>query len=125
MCGVPPIIDDIASTLATAPAPKIIQFDVSKVPPIPFELAFGIPIIIEFVAFRPPAGEAYARIESPRGELGYYLVSDGGPSPFRFHIRPPSLINLSVLKEMTVGASVADAIIALGSVDIVVGEIDR
>ena len=77
------------------------------------------------LAFRPPAGEAYARIESPRGELGYYLISDGGPSPFRFHIRPPSLINLSVLKEMTVGASVADAIIALGSVDIVVGEIDR
>ena len=77
------------------------------------------------LAFRPPSGEAYTRIESPRGELGYYLVSDGGPSPFRFHIRPPSLINLSVLKEMTVGGSIADAIVALGSVDIVVGEIDR
>ena len=77
------------------------------------------------LALRPPAGEAYARIESPRGELGYYLVSDEGPSPYRFHIRPPSLINLSVLKEMTVGGSIADAIVALGSIDIVVGEIDR
>ena len=77
------------------------------------------------LSLRPPAGEAYARIESPRGELGYYLVSDEGPSPYRFHIRPPSLINLSVLKEMTVGGSIADAIVALGSTDIVVGEIDR
>ena len=77
------------------------------------------------LALRPPAGEAYARIESPRGELGYYLVSDGGPSPFRFHIRPPSFINLSALKEMTVGGTVADAIVVLGSVDLVVGEIDR
>jgi NADH-quinone oxidoreductase subunit D len=77
------------------------------------------------LALRPPKGEAYGRVEAPRGELGYYLVSDEGPSPYRFHIRPPSFINLSVLKEMTVGGSVADAIVALGSVDIVVGEIDR
>ena len=77
------------------------------------------------LAVRPPKGEAYGRVEAPRGELGYYLVSDEGPSPYRFHIRPPSFINLSVLKEMTVGGSVADAIVALGSVDIVVGEIDR
>jgi NADH-quinone oxidoreductase subunit D len=77
------------------------------------------------LALRPPAGEAYARIESPRGELGYYVVSDEGPAPYRFHIRPPSFINLSVLKEMTVGGTVADAIVALGSIDIVVGEIDR
>ncbi|MFN0147069.1 MAG: NADH-quinone oxidoreductase subunit D [Dehalococcoidia bacterium] len=77
------------------------------------------------LALRPPKGEAYGRVEGPRGELGYYLVSDEGPSPYRFHIRPPSFINLSVLKEMTVGGSVADAIVALGSVDIVVGEIDR
>jgi NADH-quinone oxidoreductase subunit D len=77
------------------------------------------------LALRPPKGEAYGRVEAPRGELGYYLVSDEGPSPYRFHIRPPSFINLSVLKEMTVGGTVADAIVALGSVDIVVGEIDR
>jgi NADH-quinone oxidoreductase subunit D len=74
---------------------------------------------------RPPAGEVYSRIESPKGELGFYLVSDGGPTPFRFHVRSPSLINLSALKEMVIGQSVADAIVTLGSIDINVGEVDR
>jgi NADH-quinone oxidoreductase subunit D len=77
------------------------------------------------LVFRPPVGEAYARIESPRGEIGYYIVSDGGPAPFRFHIRSPSFINLTPLKLMSVGLTVADAIVILGSVDIVVGEVDR
>ena len=77
------------------------------------------------LALRPPVGEAYARIESPRGELGFYLVSDGSPAPFRFHIRSPSYINLTPMKLMSVGATVADAIVILGSVDIVVGEVDR
>jgi NADH-quinone oxidoreductase subunit D len=77
------------------------------------------------LALRPPVGEAYARIESPRGELGFYLISDGSPAPFRFHIRSPSYINLTPMKLMSVGASVADAIVILGSVDIVVGEVDR
>jgi NADH-quinone oxidoreductase subunit D len=77
------------------------------------------------LAFRPPAGEAYARIESPRGELGFYIVSDGSPAPFRFHIRSPSFINLSPLKLMSVGGPLADAIVILGSIDIVVGEVDR
>jgi NADH-quinone oxidoreductase subunit D len=77
------------------------------------------------LALRPPAGEAYARVEGSRGELGYYLVSDEGPSPYRFHIRPPSFINLSALREMTVGGTGADAIVVLGSIDVVVGEIDR
>ncbi|MGH9202548.1 MAG: NADH-quinone oxidoreductase subunit D, partial [Vicinamibacterales bacterium] len=77
------------------------------------------------LAIRPPVGEVYARIESPRGELGFYIVSDGSPAPFRFHIRSPSYINLTPLKLMSVGRTVADAIVILGSVDIVVGEIDR
>jgi NADH-quinone oxidoreductase subunit D len=77
------------------------------------------------LALRPPVGEAYGRVEGPRGELGYYVISDEGPSPYRFHIRPPSFINLSALKEMTVGGTVADAIVVLGSIDIVVGEVDR
>jgi NADH:ubiquinone oxidoreductase subunit D len=77
------------------------------------------------LAMRPPVGEAYARIESPRGELGFYIVSDGGPAPFRFHIRSPSFINLTPLALMSVGLTVADAIVILGSVDIVVGEVDR
>jgi NADH:ubiquinone oxidoreductase subunit D len=70
-------------------------------------------------------GEAYGRIESPRGELGFYVVSDGGPAPYRFHIRSPSYINLTPLKEMMVGMTVADAVVILGSVDIVLGEVDR
>ncbi len=77
------------------------------------------------LAVRPPVGEAYGRIESPRGELGFYLVSDGGPSPFRFHIRSPSFINLTPLPELAKGVTVSDAIVILGSVDIVVGEVDR
>lgn len=77
------------------------------------------------LSIRPPAGEAYARCESPKGELGYYLVSDGGTAPYRFHVRAPSYLNLSVLREMLIGHSVADAIVAFGSIDIVVGEVDR
>jgi NADH-quinone oxidoreductase subunit D len=77
------------------------------------------------LSIRPPLGEAYARIESPKGELGYYVVSDGGTAPYRFHVRAPSLINLSVLKEMVVGSTIADAIVAFGSIDIVIGELDR
>ena len=77
------------------------------------------------LSIRPPVGEAYARVESPKGELGYYIVSDGGTAPYRFHIRPPSLINLSLLKQMVVGLTVADSIVAFGSIDIVLGEVDR
>ncbi|MEE8369921.1 MAG: NADH-quinone oxidoreductase subunit D [Dehalococcoidia bacterium] len=77
------------------------------------------------LALRPPVGEAYGRIESPRGELGFYIVSDGGPGPFRFHIRSPSLINLTPVPEMAIGVTVPDAIVILGSVDIVLGEVDR
>jgi NADH-quinone oxidoreductase subunit D len=75
--------------------------------------------------FRPPKGEAYGRIEAPKGELGFYLVSDGTPQPYRYHIRAPSLINLTILEDMCLGHKVADTIIILGSVDIVLGEVDR
>jgi NADH-quinone oxidoreductase subunit D len=77
------------------------------------------------LALRPAPGEVYSRIESPRGELGFYLVSDGTPAPYRFHIRAPSFINLSLLRQLAVGSSLPDAIVTLGSIDIVVGEIDR
>jgi NADH-quinone oxidoreductase subunit D len=75
--------------------------------------------------FRPKAGEAYGRIEAPKGELGFYLISDGGPNPYRYRVRPPSLINLTVLEDMCLGQMIADAVIILGSVDIVLGEVDR
>jgi len=74
---------------------------------------------------RPPAGEAYARIESPKGELGFYLVSDNSPKPYRFHIRAPSLINLTALRDMIVGWKLADAIIIFGSIDVTMAEVDR
>lgn len=75
--------------------------------------------------FRPKAGEAYGRIEAPKGELGFYLISDGTPNPYRFRVRPPSLINLTLLEQMCIGQNVADIVIILGSVDIVLGEVDR
>jgi NADH-quinone oxidoreductase subunit D len=72
--------------------------------------------------FRPKAGEAYGRIEGPKGEIGFYLVSDGTPNPYRYRVRPPSFINLTILEDMCLGHTVADAVIILGSVDIVLGE---
>ena len=75
--------------------------------------------------FRPKAGEAYGRIEAPKGELGFYLISDGGPNPYRYRVRPPSLINLTILEDMCLGHTVADVVVILGSVDIVLGEVDR
>jgi NADH-quinone oxidoreductase subunit D/NADH-quinone oxidoreductase subunit C/D len=74
---------------------------------------------------RVPKGEAYGRVEGPKGELGYYLVSDGKPTPWRYHVRAPSFINLTALSKMCEGNKVADAIIILGSIDIVLGETDR
>jgi NADH-quinone oxidoreductase subunit D len=74
---------------------------------------------------RPKPGEAYGRIEAPKGELGFYLISDGGANPYRYRIRPPSLINLTVLEDMCLGSDVADVVLIFGSVDIVLGEVDR
>jgi NADH-quinone oxidoreductase subunit D len=76
-------------------------------------------------AFRPPVGEAYGRIEAPKGELGFYLISDGGPNPYRYRVRPPSFINLTVLEDLCLGHVVADVMVILGSIDIVMGEVDR
>jgi NADH-quinone oxidoreductase subunit D len=73
----------------------------------------------------PPVGEAYAHIEAPKGELGFYLVSDNSIAPYRCHIRAPSLINLTALRDMIIGWKVADAIIIFGSIDICMGEVDR
>jgi len=74
---------------------------------------------------RVPKGEVYGRGENPKGELGFYLVSDGAPNPYRYHVRAPSFINLTALNEMAVGHKVADLIIILGSHDVVMGEVDR
>jgi NADH-quinone oxidoreductase subunit D len=75
--------------------------------------------------FTPPVGEAYGAVESPKGELGFYLKSDGSNKPFRMRIRPPSFLNLGAVPKMIEGQMVADVVAAIGSVDIVLGEIDR
>ena len=74
---------------------------------------------------RPPKGETYAHIEAPTGELGFYLVSDGGIAPYRCHIRAPSLMNLTVLRDMMLGWKIQDLIVIFGSFAITMGEVDR
>ena len=74
---------------------------------------------------KPPKGEAYVSIENPRGELGFYLVSDGSGFPYRMRVRPPSFCNISALNEMVKGHMIADLIAIMGSVDILLGEVDR
>jgi NADH-quinone oxidoreductase subunit D len=74
---------------------------------------------------RPPVGEVYAHIEAPKGELGFYIVSDNSIAPYRYHIHGPSLINLTALRDMVVGWKIADAILIFGSIDICMGEVDR
>ncbi len=74
---------------------------------------------------RVPPGESYGRVEGPKGELGYYIVSTGKANPWRYHVRAPSFINLTALETMSIGNKVADVVAILGSIDIVLGETDR
>ena len=74
---------------------------------------------------KPPAGEVFTRVESSRGDLGVYLISDGSTNPYRLHWRPPSFINLAAVSDMVKGWKVADVVAILGSLDIVLGEVDR
>ena len=97
---------------------RIIEQALAQIPP--GDVLNRVPLHL-----RPPAGETYASIESPKGELGFYLVSDGSDKPYRFHIRPPSLMNLTALREMVIGWKIADVMVILGSIDICLGEVDR
>lgn len=100
------------------------------VPPPKAELSWSMESLIRHFkiwteGIKPPVGEAYRPIESPKGEIGFYVVSDGTPHPLRVHVRPPSLINLQCLETMAKGHMIADLVACLGSIDIVLGEIDR
>ena len=99
---------------------KILQQALKQIPEGPF-----IDPKAKLRGFRPKVGESYGRIEGPKGEIGFYLISDGGANPYRYRVRPPSFINLTILEDMCLGRSIADAVIILGSVDIVLGEVDR
>jgi NADH-quinone oxidoreductase subunit D len=97
---------------------RILEQAAAQIPPGDFRS--DVPHLV-----RPPVGEAYGRLESPKGELGFYLVSDGSIAPYRFHVRAPTFINLTTLSELMRGWKIADAIIIFGSIDICMGEVDR
>ena len=97
---------------------RIIKQAMTQLPP--GEVLTQVPHLLH-----PPVGEAYGHIEAPKGELGFYLVSDNSIAPYRFHVRAPTLINLTALRDMMIGWKVADAIIIFGSIDICLAEVDR
>jgi NADH-quinone oxidoreductase subunit D/NADH-quinone oxidoreductase subunit C/D len=98
---------------------RIIQQAIKQIPEGP------ITSVKPMYQVRVPPGEAYGRVEGPKGELGFYVVSNGKPNPWRYHVRAPSFINLTAFGPMCIGQKVADLVAVLGSVDIVMGEVDR
>jgi NADH-quinone oxidoreductase subunit D len=97
---------------------RIIEQCVEQIPEGPIKAE--VPWLV-----RPPIGDAYGHVEAPKGELGFYLVSDGSIAPYRCKIRSPSLINLTALRDMLIGCKLADMIVTFGSIDINMGEVDR
>ncbi len=81
--------------------------------------------VLVYNGFKTPAGEIYHSVENPKGELGYYIVSDGTAKPYRMHVRGPSFVNMQALEGMVKGGFVSDVVAAIGSIDIVLGEVDR
>jgi NADH-quinone oxidoreductase subunit D len=106
-----------------ADAPGIVLPDREKMKTQMEALIYHFKIITE--GFAVPAGEVYQAVESPRGEMGYYIVSDGTAKPYRVHMRAACLANLQTLPKMCEGGLIADVVAAIGSIDIVLGEIDR
>ena len=98
---------------------RIVEQAMAQLPEGPVVSSLGRRLI------RPPAGESYVRAENPRGEIGVYLVSDGTDRPYRVKVRPPSFCNLSALRRLLVDTWLADSVVVLGSLDIVLGEVDR
>jgi NADH-quinone oxidoreductase subunit D len=106
-----------------ADAPKVVLPDREKMKTQMEALIYHFKIITE--GFAVPAGEVYQAIESPRGEMGYYIVSDGTAKPYRVHMRGPSFANLQTLARMCEGQLIADVIAAIGSIDVILGDIER
>jgi NADH-quinone oxidoreductase subunit D len=106
-----------------ADAPKVVLPDREKMKTQMEALIYHFKIITE--GFTVPAGEVYQAVESPRGEMGYYIVSDGTAKPYRVHMRGPSYANLQTLAKMCEGQLIADVVAAIGSIDVVLGDIDR
>jgi NADH-quinone oxidoreductase subunit D len=98
---------------------RIIEQALKQIPPGNVTSSLGRRLI------RPPKGDVYVRAENPRGEIGVYLVSDGTDKPYRVKVRPPSFCNLSAIRHLLRNTWVADAVVILGSLDIVLGEVDR
>jgi NADH-quinone oxidoreductase subunit D len=107
----------------TADAPHVVLPDREKMKTQMEALIYHFKIVTE--GFRVPAGEVYQVIESPRGEVGYYVVSDGTTLPYRVHVRGPSFANLQAIPQMVQGTLIADVIAAIGSMDFVLGDSDR
>ena len=106
-----------------ADSPKVVLPDREKMKTEMEALIYHFKIVTE--GFAVPAGEVYQAIESPRGEMGYYVVSDGTAKPYRVHMRNPSFATLQALQTMCAGRLIADVVAVIGSIDIVLGEIDR
>ncbi|MGC9995043.1 MAG: NADH dehydrogenase (quinone) subunit D [Terriglobia bacterium] len=116
-------MDGIPEGPIKANAPHIVLPDRESMKTSIEALIYHFKIVTE--GFHPPVGEVYQAIEAPRGELGFYIVSDGSPKPFRCHVRAPSFANLQALPKMVEGRLIADVVACIGTIDIVLGEVDR
>jgi NADH-quinone oxidoreductase subunit D len=116
-------LDGMPEGRIKADAPGVVLPDREKMKTQMEALIYHFKIITE--GFAVPAGEVYQAVESPRGEMGYYIVSDGTAKPYRVHMRAACFANLQTLEKMCVGGLIADVVAAIGSIDIVLGEIDR
>jgi NADH-quinone oxidoreductase subunit D len=116
-------LDGIPEGPVKADAPKVVLPDREKMKTQMEALIYHFKIVTE--GFTVPEGEVYLPIESPRGEMGYYVVSDGTAKPYRVHMRAPSFANLQTLPKMCEGRLIADVVAAIGSIDIILGDVDR
>jgi NADH-quinone oxidoreductase subunit D len=114
------ILRQIADTIPKSEVIAAQRYGIAPLTGMPYTAQTYFPRI-----FTPPAGEAYSRIEAPKGELGFYVVSDGTTKPYRVKIRSPSFCNLTALPKMVVGLKIPDLIAAFGTIDVVLGDVDR